>query len=226
MKFILFSLALLLTTHIAFSQDWTPITSSTNDITVETLKYIGANYVVQKGLFEVSGSKLVNGRWDLADTESIETRTNGDITYYRFSVKLGTEWGKTNLIRARYTVSLRASNQRILISSWSYTKLGKVAEENPANGTYLDAREFTGGYGIFGHYTDEAIPVVVEDAIEKGVIPDSTYTKKFVYSAIQEGSVFTWTLTLTDSKGNYYRFLITRFNELDPPYYTLDPVYN
>jgi len=204
MKFLLLSIALLLTAQIAFSQDWAPVEDTFGDELVQSLKFVGSKYILQKGIFESSKTPIPEGFWFEFETESIESRTIGDVTYYRFSVILEVIKFHQNRIRARYTVSHRPSNGRIRITAWSYSKLrsGEDVDEYDSTG-YWDYQDARDNYPIL----QNAVSTAVAKAIQDGELPDSSYSIQFVYSAWKyevERDKYIFILTLRNSAGNYY----------------------
>ncbi len=246
MKLFFFTLALLFTAHLALAQDEYVTLSSdeANDGTIQSLKYFGWKFVIEKGIHQSTKFPLENGDWSILSTESTERRTTDEVTYYRFTVQLGLYYGTEMTIRARYVVSHRPSNGRFLISSWTYTKIQNAntgqEEETVTGGTdVLDIRPLNSGSSDLNSLLDYAITATVEDAVEQGALPDASYSLKYVYSAEDfETSVppeYHFLVSLVNDDGNYYRVKIEIVDNSvlgnseeypqDEPIYKINPVY-
>ena len=234
MKLFLFTLALIFTAQLAFAQSgYVELgEQEAQDSTVQGLRLFGWKYVLQQGVFQSTKLPLENGNWEVFSIKSTERRTSGPVTYYRFTVQLGLDYGDRMIIQTRYVVSYRPSNGRFLISSWSYSIVqGSTTEEVGTGGPYLeDIRPVNDGTNDISSVLDDAIPKVVEAAIAAGDLPDATYRLRYVYNVGNAGESppnYSFLVSLVSSGGKYYRVRIglvdnTEVEEIPEP----EPTYS
>jgi len=240
MKLFLLSLALIVTAHLAFAQtNYTTLTSKeANSTTIQSLKYFGWKYVLEKGIFQSSGFPLENGSWLFLGTDLIERRIADEVTYYRFTVRLGWDYSDKLTIRAKYIVSNRPANGRFVVESWVYTEIASSDSgvEVPIGGPeFVDIRPFNNGTSNQSSLLDYAVTATVDGAIEEGVLPEANYSLRYVYSVETEPTyppLYVFLVSLVSSGDDFYRAQIEISDdsvlgngEQSPPTYTINPVF-
>ncbi len=241
MKLFIFALALalLFTAHFACAQsEYTTMSfeEADGDTTIQSLKFFGWKFVLEKGIFQSTKFPLNNGAWYFYSTDSTEKRTADGVDYYRFTTRLALDQGGDRMvIRARYVVSNRPSNGKFLVSSWSYTELQnpEIEEEFVASDDeFIDIVPLNSGSSDLSSLLDSAITAVVKSAIEQEALPDASYDLKYVYSAESvygtTPPTYDFLVSLISSDGNYYRirFEVQEGDDSEEaPQYEINPLY-
>ncbi len=208
-----------------------------NSDLIKDLRQLGAEYVLEKGIFSSTKAPLYNGSWGISKTEKVERKTTSGVTYYRYTVQIQSKSAPT-LIRAVYVVAFRNANGNTLVKSYSY----RILSNNP-DGPFLadlpmffDLKSLTDGSGV-DDYLNEGVDYVVKQAIAKGQIKKGKYRVGTTFSIQDTGFSFPYgynflTTIVNKSTGYTYRVRIFVFitenlpeNQQDdfPPTYTIYP---
>jgi len=182
---------------------------------IQDLRQLGANYVLEQGIFHSNKTALPNGSWDIERTLSVEARENGTRIYYRYAVILRCA-SHPFTIRARYIVSFNRSNFNTLVTWWIYTNItgegsgGGISDLPQFVDTALLKDESSG----LQDYLDEGFNYTVTDAVANGQLPKGNYRVARVFSIQHAGFIFPPAYTFlvklaNDSNRKYYRALIT-----------------
>jgi len=222
MKFAFVAIFLILGSVIA-ANDFVTLKSSTinNSQVIKDLRQLGANYVLQKGIFESSKTPLPNGSWKIKSTESIQRKIDGNTIYYRFVVNLECESAPT-VIRARYNITYNKSNANVLVTYFIYT----VLSNNPDGPFIADLPQFIDvrllqSDDALQDSLDSGLEYIVNEAICEEDLPDSDYRIARVFSIQDTGFSYPYgyryLVKLANKQGKYWRALITVFNTENIP---------
>jgi hypothetical protein len=231
-------IALFLIIGSAIASDYVALKASTynKDELIKSLRQIGYEYVLQKGIFESTKTPLYNGSWKLNATDSILRRINGSNVYYQFIVRLQSQSSPT-LIRARYNITYNKNSGNTLVTYFVYTVLsnntdGPFISDLPS---FIDVRQLSSD-DILQEKLDEGVEYAVNEAICEEDLPDSDYRVARVFSIQDTGFSYPYgyrfLVKLANTEGKYYNARITVFNtenipeeDVDdfPPTYELYP---
>ncbi len=188
-----------------------------NSQVIQDLRQLGANYVLERGIFHSTGTPLPNGSWNLTKTLSVEAKEDGAVTYYKYAVIL-TSLSQNYKIRARYIISYNWKNFNTLITWFIYTDITQgdddwaVADLPQFIDTSLLNDEDSGLQG----YLDDGVDYTVQNAVKKGKLPKGKYRVARVFSIQDTGYSYPYGYQFlvklaNDSNKKYYRALITVF---------------
>jgi len=180
---------------------------STNDQFLLDLRSFGVGYVLQKGFFEVTGSKLPGLYYNVTESEKIERRSTNAAAFYRFTLLL-TEQENQATVRAVFTIRYDHRNGAYLVSDWRYTILRSGRKNGGWNRfTTLDARPYNDGSSAELPALQQHIQDLVQWAIDRNDLPDSTYTYSFMYYVLRtsESDTRWWNVKLRSSDGEFRR---------------------
>jgi len=224
-SFIL-ALVLLVCGTLAANTDYVKLSSDTINKSqlIKDLRQLGAEYTLEKGIFPEDA--LPNGYWIVYKTESVYKRVFNGATYYKYTVQLRCE-SDPILIRAKYIVAIWASNANTLVTDYSYS----IIDENPKipvvadAPAYVDNRLLKQGSGDLWNLLDGGIKYTVKNAISKGLIKNSTYKYKRVFSIQDTGfsasAGYTYLVQLVSKQGYNYRVRITVYEDNSTPKYVI-----
>ena len=219
MKFIIAALAIILMAQASFSASPKYVQLSASTIPqsqlIQDLRDLGADYVIQQGVFVNTKNPLPGSYYELTKTEKVERKVTSSVTYYRYTVIL-TEYDNLAVLRATYTINFKPSTGGFLISSFNYKIIGgnPNGERSVGGPSLVDVRPLNSGNDEYlSPFLSESVDYVIADAIENGKLPDSTYTLKYVYNAYLVDSGYppryVFLVKLVNSKGQTYRVEIT-----------------
>jgi len=237
MKFALVAIFLILGSALA-ANDFVTLKASTinNSQVIQDLRQLGANYVLQKGIFESTKTPLPNGSWQIKSTDSIQRKIDGNTIYYRFVVNLECQTAPT-VIRARYNITYNKNNANTLVTYFIYT----VLSNNPDGPFLADLPQFIDARllqtdDVLQDKLDEGLEYIVNEAICEEDLPDSDYRVARVFSIQDTGYSYPYgnrfLVKLANKQGKYWRALITVWNteviaeeDVDnyPPEYVIYP---
>ncbi len=171
---------------------FTPVSSQFVDVTnsispneelIQGFTDFGVGYIIQKGMFESTKAPFPGLYYNLTTTEKIERMTTDTADYYRF-VLLLTEQENQATVRANFTIQYNYINGTFLITVWRYNILSKSESHGGLKvSTAIDARPYTDGSIEEFSTFNARIQEVVQDGINRAVLPQSTYTLSFVYAS-------------------------------------------
>jgi len=236
----LFVVTLLLIAFGAMAQNNGYVRLSTNTINnsrlIQDLRQLGAEYVLDKGIFRSTKAPLYNGSWGISKTEKVERRTTSAVTYYRYTVQIQSQSAPT-LIRAIYTVAFRRANGNTIVTNYYY----RILSNNPDGPfiadlpMFIDVRSLSNGSGI-DDYLDQGVDYVIEQALAKGEIRPGTYHVGRTFSIQDTGFSYPYgynfLTTIVNQSGYTYRvrvfvFITDNLPEEEqgnfPPTYTIYP---
>jgi len=176
---------------------------------IQDLRDLGADFVIQKGVFANTTSPLPGSYYELTQTESVERKYTSTATYYRFTVILN-ETDNLAVVRANYVVGFRPSTGGFLVTYYNYDIIGgdPDAEQSVGGPSLVDVRPLNNGTSDLSPLLNSSIEYVVDDAIEKGLLPESNYTLRYVYDAYLTSSGYPPT----------YVFLVRLMNDEEMSY--------
>jgi len=213
MKIALIALFLIIGSAVA--GDYVTLKASTynKDELIKSLRQIGYEYVLQKGIFESSKTPLYNGSWKLKETDSITRKIDGSNVYYQFIVKLQSQSAPT-LIRARYNITYNKNSGNTLVTYFIYTVLsdnkeGPFLADLPS---FIDVRKLSSDDRL-QEILDEGVEYAVNEAICEEDLPDSDYRVARVFSIQDTGFSYPYgyryLVKLANKDGKYYNARIT-----------------
>jgi len=218
MKFIIVALAIILMAQTSFasSPQYVQLNATTirSSQLIQNLRDLGADYVIQQGVFVSTKAPLPGSFYKLTKTEKVEQKVTPSITYYRFTVILY-EQDKLAIVRATYVVSFKPSNGAFLVTSFKYNIIGgnPNGEQSVGGPSLIDVRPLNNGTDDLSPLLADAIKSVVADAKKNGELPKSKYTLRYVYNAYLVNSgyppQYVFLVKLVNSKGQTYRVEIT-----------------
>ncbi len=218
MKFLILALAVILMAQSSFasSPQYVQVSKSTINKSqlIQNLRDLGADYVVQQGVFANAKNPLPGSYYEITKTEKVEQKVTSSITYYRFTVILY-EQDKLAIVRATYVISYKPSNGAFVITSSNYNIIGGNPNNEPSVGgpSLIDVRPLNKGDDDLSPLLNDAIKYVVAAAKKNGELPKSKYTLSHVYNAYLESSgyppQYVFLVKLVNSKGQTYRVEIT-----------------
>ena len=181
---------------------------------IQNLRDLGADYVVQQGVFVNTKDPLPGSYYEITKTEKVEQKVTSSATYYRFTVILY-ELDKLAIVRANYVISYKPSNGAFVITSFNYKIIGGNPNGEPSVGgpSLIDVRPLNKGDDDLSPLLNDAVKYIVADAKKNGDLPKSKYTLSHVYNAYLESSgyppQYVFLVKLVNSKGQTYRVEIT-----------------
>jgi len=188
---------------------------------IQDLRQIGAEYVLQQGIFKSTNAPLPNGSWNISQTESVYRKVNNSIAYYNFTVQLKSI-SANQTIRARYAVYFNQNTGNTLVTSYSYRTL-----RGNGNGIISDLPEFVNASLLDDNTTnlrsflDQGVAYTVNDAIDEGDLPDSDYNVTRIFSIQNTGFSYPYgykfLVKLLNGEGNNYNVRITVFDTENVP---------
>jgi len=221
MKFLIATLVLILTiqspsikaqsTTSAFLQ-YVPIPPNevAKNQVIQDLRDLGADFVIQKGVFANTTLPLPGSYYEVTETESVEQKDTSTATYYRFTVIL-TETDNLAVVRANYVIGFRPSTGGFLVTYYNYDIIGgdPDAEQSVGGPSFVDVRPLNNGTSDLSPLLNSSIEYIVADATEKGQIPESNYTLRYVYNAHLANSgyppTYVFLVRLMNDEGMSYR---------------------
>jgi len=224
--FILFLSVLSVT---AFSSDgYDELSSSEINLKplIKDLEKLGADYVVTQGIFK---QELPNGFWKIEKTESTSRKILSSMNSYKFVVQIKCET-QPKLIRATYEISFVPTTGYTVIKSSSHSIIPNTLPEAiladaPA---FIDTKLIKRGSEL-KKLLDKGAEYTVKDAIQKGLIKNTTYTVTRVFWAKNLGFSrvpgYTYSVLLTSHEGYNYRVEITSYNYSDTDEIVMSPNY-
>ena len=218
MKFIIVALAIILMAQSSFASSPQFVQLSKSDINksqlIQNLRDLGADYVIQQGVFVSTKSPLPGNFYELTKTVSVEQKVTSSITYYRYNVILY-EQDKLAIVKATYTVSFKPSTGGFLVTNFKYTVIGGNPNNQQSVGgpSLIDVRPLNKGNDDLSPLLAQSIKYVVADAKKNDELPRSKYELRYVYNAYLVNSgypaQYVFLVKLTNSKGQTYRVQIT-----------------
>jgi len=193
---------------------------------IQDLQKLGADYVVTQGIFN---QQLPNGFWNIEKTESASRRTFSAMTSYKFVVQIKCE-SQPKLIRAAYEISFVPTTGYTAIKSFSHSLIPNALPEAiladaPA---FVDTKLIKKGTEL-KKLLDKGAEYTVKDAIQKGLIKNTTYTVTRIFWAKNLGFSRipgnTFSVLLTGHEGYNYRVEITSYDNSEALETVMNPNY-
>jgi len=185
---------------------------------IQDLQQLGAEYVLDQGIFRSTKAPLPNGSWEVNETVSVSKKDNCGITLYNFTVILRCI-SETKLVRARYIVSYNRKTFNTLVTWWIYTDITPEGEKIAISDqpSFIDVRELKNSDSDYQDYLDEGVDYTVANATQSGLLPEGDYRVSRVFSIKDTGFSFPYgyrylVKLANDDNGKYYRALITVWN--------------
>ncbi len=192
-----------------------------NDTTIEDsqviqdLRQLGANYVLEQGIFHSNSTPLPNGSWNLTETLSVEAQEDGNTIYYKYAVILDS-LSSNFVIRARYIVSYDRKSFNTLVTWFIYTDITGSGDDWAVSDlpSFIDVSLLSDEDSGLQGYLDEGVDFTVADAVEKGKLPEGDYRVARTFSIQDTGFSYPYgyrylVKLADDDNGKYYRALIT-----------------
>jgi len=229
-NFILISFLLLSCLLVAKSQEdtegFTPLNRSTiqRSQLIKDLRQLGAEYVLEQGIFHSNKTALPNGSWDLQRTISVQAKKDGNVIYYKYAVIL-TCLTTHRVVRARYIISFNRRNFNTLVTWFIYTDITPKGDDFAVSDLpqFIDVAELKNPDSGYQDYLDQGFKYTVKDAVDNGQLPKGKYRVARVFSIKDTGFSFPYGYRFlvklaNDSNKKYYRALITVFvtDNIDP----------
>jgi len=174
---------------------------------IQGLRQLGAEYLLEKAIFQTTKNPLRNGNWNISRTESVYRRISGGVNYYRFTVILASKSSPTT-VRGLYTVSFRPSNGNTAVTSYSYRILSDKDEFRTDQPQFVDLTWLTSNTYIQAQF-QKGYDFTVANAIKNGEIRDATYHAGKTFSIRDSGytypPVINFLTTLVTRSGYTYR---------------------
>jgi len=184
---------------------------------IRDLQQLGAEYVLEQGIFRSTKAPLPNGSWEVNETVSVYKKENCGITLYNFTVILNCI-SADKVIRARYVVSYNRKTANTLVTWFIYTELSGngdlIITDQPQ---FIDVRDLKQNNSQYQDFLDEGVDFTVADAVKKNKLPAGDYRVARVFSIKDTGFSFPYGYRFlvklaNDDNGKYYRALITVWN--------------
>ncbi len=184
---------------------------------IQDLQQLGAEYVLEQGIFRSTKAPLPNGSWEVNETVSVYKKDNCGITLYNFTVILNSI-SADKVIRARYVVSYNRKTFNTLVTWFIYTELSGngdlVITDQPS---FIDVRDLKQDDSQYQDFLDQGVDYTVADAIQKKKLPAGDYRVARVFSIKDTGFSFPYGYRFlvklaNDDNDKYYRALITVWN--------------
>jgi len=189
-----------------------------NSQLIQDLRDLGADYVVQKGVFHPKKNALPGSYYEITKTEKVERSITPIATYYRYTVILA-EYDNLAVIRASYVVTYAPNTGAVSVGSDSYRIIGgdPTGEQSVGGPSLVDVEPLNDDTDEeLSPLLESSVAYTVKDAIAKKLIPKGKYQIGQVYNAYLADSGFPPTyvflLTLVDAHGNTYRAEITSYS--------------
>lgn len=218
MKFFILVLAFALMAQTPMAQLGGYVTLTEDQINatplIGDLLNLGADYVIQQGVFQSVRAPLPGDWYDVTRVLSVEERVTPGVNFYRYNVILTENDGYASA-NATYVVSWRPRNAAFLVNSYQYTVTkGNPVEEAIGGPSLIDVRPLNAGRGDLFPILVESIKFVVHDAADAGLLPGGVYTLRYVYNAYLKDSgyppTYVFLVRLVNSRtGENYRIEIT-----------------
>ena len=219
MKFLLLSLAFLLMVQLSSttsSPEYTELGPGliSKSQLIQDLQDLGADYVVQQGVFASSEAPLPGKFYEVTHTEKVERKIVDSTTYFKFTVIL-TEFDELAVVHATSVVSFDFETGAFAVTSFKYNIIESNPDgENSIGGpTLIDVRPLNNGSDELTPLLNDSIDRVVADAIDNGQLPEAKYMLKHVYTAylVDSGypATYVFFVKLVSNEGKTYRVEIT-----------------
>ena len=224
-SFILFCL-LLLSCLVVNSQavkipedteGFTPLNRSTirRSQLIKDLRKLGAEYVLEQGIFHATETVLPNGSWSLQRTLSVQAKEDGNVIYYKYAVILKC-LSQHFVVRARFIISFNRRNFNTLLTWFIYTDITGDGNDFGVSDLpqFIDVALLKDKESPYQGYLNEGVDYTVKDAIASGLLPKGKYRVGRVFSIKDTGFSFPYGYRFlvklaNDSNNKYYRALIT-----------------
>ena len=185
---------------------------------IQDLQQLGAEYVLEQGIFHSTKTPLPNGSWAINETESVYKKVAGRVTYLNYTVKVQCNT-QNKLIRARYTISFGNKSKNVLVTWFIYTDI-TVGDDDfgiTDQPQFIDVQELSEDGNQYQDFLDEGVDYTVADAVKKNKLPAGDYRVARVFSIKDTGFSFPYGYRFlvklaNDDNGKYYRALITVWN--------------
>ncbi len=215
MKFLLFSLALIMMVQLSFttnSPQWTEMSDFLifKSELIQNLRDLGADYVMQQGVFASTTEPLPGKFYEVTSTLKAERKITNTTTFYRFNVIL-TEFDELAVVNATYVVSFDFGTGAFMVNSFRYNIIENNPDgENSIGGpSLIDVRPLNNGSDELTPLLSESIDYVIADAIDNGQLPEAKYMLKYVYTAylMDYGypATYVFFVKLVNNKGQTFR---------------------
>ncbi len=210
MKFIAIALLLIALGTATAAPQYVKLSASTinNSQLIQDLRQLGAEYVLEQGIFHSTKAPLPNGFWQITSTQSVYRKIDGGVTYYKYTVHLESQSSPIT-IKATYIVSFRPSNGKTLVTYYIYTILTvNDNEETTDLPQFYDTHTLDSNAYVKAIY-DNAVTFTITDARAKGLIKKGLYHVGRIFSIKDQGftdpPVFVFLVTLVNKSGYTYR---------------------
>jgi len=151
---------------------------------IQDLRQLGAEYVLEQGIFHSIKAPLPNGYWPIKSTESVYRKIDGAMTDYKFTVILESQ---TTEIKATYIVSFAPATGKTLVTYYIYTILFNNDNEYTSDlPQFCDSQSFTNN-SYYDEIYNRGVDFTISDALAKGLIKKGTYHVGRIFSVQDEG---------------------------------------
>jgi len=187
---------------------------------IQDLNQLGSEYFLDKAIFQDTSAPLLNGGWNIEETESVYRKISGGITSYKFTVILESDSSHT-VIRATYRVSFRPSNGETIVTCYRYAIISDESEEYIYDfPSFIDTRRL-GSTPYYDEKLARGFEFTVTNAIANGQITDAIYHNGITFSVKDRGYTDPYQIhfltTLVASDGYTYRARIIVPDLTDTP---------
>jgi len=216
-NFIAICVLLLSCSLVASSEEYVLLNDTTieNSQVILDLQQLGAEYVLEQGIFHSNTTALPNGSWNLTDTLSVEAKEDGHVIYYKYAVILES-LSQNFAIRARYIISYNRRNFNTLVTWFIYTDITQGDDDWAVADLpqFIDTALLKNASSGLQDYLDEGVAYTVEDAVENGNLPKGNYRVARVFSIQDTGYSYPYGYSYlvklsNDSFRKYFRARIT-----------------
>jgi hypothetical protein len=192
---------------------------------IKDLQQLGAEYVLEQGIFHSTKTVLPNGSWDLQRTLSVQAKEDGNVIYYKYAVLLEC-LSEHFVVRARYIISFNRKNFNTLTTWFIYTDVtGDEGDDFAVSDLpqFIDVALLKDPESGYQAYLKQGVDYTVKDAVANGQLPKGKYRAARVFSIKDTGFSFPYGYRFlvklaNDTNKKYYRALITVYvTENIPP---------
>ena len=215
MKFFILAFALVMMAQTVMTQQYVTLSDAAVSASqlIQDLRDLGADYVAQQGVFVSTKVPLKGNFYQINKTEKVENATANSTSYYRYTVIL-TDPANITTANATYVIQYVPSNFSVSIASYRYTIIGNNSNNTAVVGgpSLYDIRGLNAGNDTLSPLLKNATDYVIADAIQNNKLPNSTYTRKFVYNAylVNSGTPpqYDFLVKLENGNHDFYRLEI------------------
>jgi len=197
--------------------EYTPLDPSlaTTDPEIQGFLYFGTQYVIQQGISE---GTLPNSFYQVGEVYSLANKTEDQNEYYKFDISITDN--QQNSANTTFEVRLDPTTNTKEVTSYSFSN---VVTSGQGNGTTNPPEEPWVPMDLQQVSQDETILLigaygfayVVQQGIDSGTLPSSTYQPTVVYSLEQQqasnGINYRWNLEAADELGNSAHIIYITF---------------